>query len=715
MPEQAVVAGVAQGRRGAAAQVRVGVGYVEGHPHAQRSAAVAALVRLQRREEPATVGGQRGRRRGEAGDPRGLAACETGERRRVARGHPHVAAERGDRRSGAAHLLGEQHRRARGIDQGDGRVERVRDPHPARARDDRAGSGADRDLLAHLAAPRIQPGDAAGARDAHPDRPEAGGKPAGRPAQRGGPELPARAGIDSADRRLARVGDPDDVVRGGELDRAGADRDPLHDTVRVGVDAHHNVIAGRRHPDVAGRGDDADGPAAHSHRLRHVAVAAEPQQRPVVGRRGPARPQAGGDARGGRGQRRRRARPRVAGVEGNQGGRAVDGGEHVRSVVAAREQPDDACARQRRDGGEGPAAAPRRGPRRRLRRRRGRRRLQRRVLAQDALLQLAQAGARLEPQFVDEVAPDRRVVLERVGLRAGPVQRQHQQLVQALPPGMVGGLPPQHREHLGDAAEVELHLRPLLHRRQPRLGQRGSVGPQRRQLRQAVQRRSAPQRQRLAKPRGGRPRIARLAPGRHQRVERVAVDARAVEGEPVAGRRRLDRRVLEPRLAQRPAQAGDVGLDRLPRARGRVVRPQRVDERVTADELPGPQDQERQHDSQLHSSAQPHLPGRTARRQRTQHAEFRHLLATLERRASATQGACKRPRRRSGHVTHTSPPHRRARVRGLRRRGQAVHHAGPRAGGPQRRPPGRAHRVPPLPRRRAHARRHLHRPHQRHR
>ena len=42
------------------------------------------------------------------------------------------------------------------------------------------------------------------------------------------------------------------------------------------------------------------------------------------------------------------------------------------------------------------------------------------------------AGTRFEAQLVDEPAPHRRVMLQRLGLRPRPVQRQHQQLVQML-------------------------------------------------------------------------------------------------------------------------------------------------------------------------------------------------------------------------------------------------------------------------------------------
>jgi hypothetical protein len=138
---------------------------------------------------------------------------------------------------------------------------------------------------------------------------------------------------------------------------------------------------------------------------------------------------------------------------------------------------------------------------------------------------------------------------------------------------------------------------------------------------------AAPQRERLAEPRGRRRDIAaraRIAPGGDERLELVAIDRVAVQHQPVAGCRRLDHRAVESRLAQRPAQPRDVGLHRLPRTRRRIIRPQRVDERIAADRLPRPQHKDRQHDAHRRTPAERHLTCRTPRLQRTQHGELGH-------------------------------------------------------------------------------------------
>ena len=60
-------------------------------------------------------------------------------------------------------------------------------------------------------------------------------------------------------------------------------------------------------------------------------------------------------------------------------------------------------------------------------------------MVEDGSLEPAELRARFEAELVTERAPGRLVLAERVGLAAGPVQRQHQQLADPLPQGMLVG------------------------------------------------------------------------------------------------------------------------------------------------------------------------------------------------------------------------------------------------------------------------------------
>ena len=92
------------------------------------------------------------------------------------------------------------------------------------------------------------------------------------------------------------------------------------------------------------------------------------------------------------------------------------------------------------------------------------------ILAQDRLLELAQGGARLEAELLDERAARVLVGRERVGLAAGAVEREHELAAQAL----VGtGAARRERLELGDevgvAAELELGVDQVLPRREAEL------------------------------------------------------------------------------------------------------------------------------------------------------------------------------------------------------------------------------------------------------
>ena len=82
-------------------------------------------------------------------------------------------------------------------------------------------------------------------------------------------------------------------------------------------------------------------------------------------------------------------------------------------------------------------------------------------------MHLAQPGAGVDAQFPGQQHPPGAVGFQRVGLAAGPVQRDHQLPAQPLPQGMLIHQPFQLRAQGGMLAERELRLDPVLGCGQP--------------------------------------------------------------------------------------------------------------------------------------------------------------------------------------------------------------------------------------------------------
>ena len=125
------------------------------------------------------------------------------------------------------------------------------------------------------------------------------------------------------------------------------------------------------------------------------------------------------------------------------------------------------------------------------------------LVGEDRPLQLAQFGARLQAQLVDQTLPAAAVHLQGVGAPAGPVQRPHQLAAQPLPQRVLGDQAGQFGDELLVAAERQLVGQALLQRGQPLLVQR-SRGRVDHPAGHARQRRPAPQCQRLAQRRDRR-------------------------------------------------------------------------------------------------------------------------------------------------------------------------------------------------------------------
>ena len=81
-----------------------------------------------------------------------------------------------------------------------------------------------------------------------------------------------------------------------------------------------------------------------------------------------------------------------------------------------------------------------------------------RVLPENGLLELLQLAARLEPELAVEIGPRLPVSLERIGLAAGAVQREHELRPQALAQRMLDHERFELRHELGMTAECEVGL-----------------------------------------------------------------------------------------------------------------------------------------------------------------------------------------------------------------------------------------------------------------
>lgn len=199
-----------------------------------------------------------------------------------------------------------------------------------------------------------------------------------------------------------------------------------------------------------------------------------------------------------------------------------------------------------------------------------------RVGLEDAVLEFAQAGARVHAQLVGEQAPGVRVHGQGLRLAAGAVQREHQQLAEAFTERVGRGEGGQLADGLRVAALLQVHVEAGFEELEPPLLQPDPlslrVGP-----RESGQRLAVPQRERPAQqvPRTAqvtrRLRLLRLV----RQVVHLGHVQRAL-GQPPYG--------ISARLAdqhpgvQRLAQPGRVRPHRGQRLRRRVVTPQRVDQ-----------------------------------------------------------------------------------------------------------------------------------------
>jgi hypothetical protein len=215
-----------------------------------------------------------------------------------------------------------------------------------------------------------------------------------------------------------------------------------------------------------------------------------------------------------------------------------------------------------------------------------------RVLAQDPLVQLAQLDARLNADLIDEPPPRHHKGIERLGLTARPVQRKHPLGTQALAQRVLLDQPLQLAQRLLLAPRRELGVHRQLGRAQPQLVKPADLDPGERLVRDVGQRRTAPQRERLA-----RQTVGGVAGGLLDETLE-ARDVNGVRGDPqlVAAPTGQD---LGPVACQQATQLRHVQLHHLRSRRRRGVAPETTHEAVDRDRSVRLQGEHGQHRSLL--------------------------------------------------------------------------------------------------------------------
>ena len=188
-------------------------------------------------------------------------------------------------------------------------------------------------------------------------------------------------------------------------------------------------------------------------------------------------------------------------------------------------------------------------------------------MVQDRPLQRMQLLARVEAELVAQDSPRVAIHVERVGLPAGSVERDHQVAAQALAERMRANKRFELRDEVAMVAERELEVNPPLDAREAKLLETLDLVLGKVVVREVGQRRPAPERKRLVQLRSSRPALERSRFGKELlEVARVYVLGRDFQA--VAGSDRLHR--LRPELF---AKARDVSLQGLGRGVRRLAMP----------------------------------------------------------------------------------------------------------------------------------------------
>ena len=275
------------------------------------------------------------------------------------------------------------------------------------------------------------------------------------------------------------------------------------------------------------------------------------------------------------------------------------------------------------------------------------RRGERWILHEDCSLEVAELAGGLDAELLGERVAGLMIGVERVGLAAGAVEREHEMGVQTLAHRLGRDELLQLGDQLAVPAGLQVGLDANLHRCQPLLFEACDLCGGERGPRQLGERRPTPQREALAKQPGRRIRVARrqlAASAFDQPLEPLGIQLALAHANAVAGgsgREQL-------RVAQRLSQPRDVNLDRLHRAVRRVLPPQPGSQPLRAHGLVGTKQQHGEQRSRF-PAAERNRTGFPTDHERSEDPELdSHPRATLLAPSGPRQGVGNR-RRAIGH------------------------------------------------------------------
>ena len=236
-------------------------------------------------------------------------------------------------------------------------------------------------------------------------------------------------------------------------------------------------------------------------------------------------------------------------------------------------------------------------------------------MREDLSLELLQGGARLDPQLVDKCPSAVGVNGERVCLATRPVQGEHQLAAKPLAERLGRDDALKLGQQLAVVAKLELCLEPLLKRHVTEGLEAGQFGSSDAGVAQLGQRRSPPQRKRVAQ------QLRRLIRWhrsclRKQRLEPIDVQLPRLDSQQIARRTRL-----QPALTEHPSQPGDESLHQLGRGCGWPLTPKRLDQEVRRHDLVRVQEK-RQQQRPLPSAAERKRPLFVEQLERSKHPEL---------------------------------------------------------------------------------------------
>jgi hypothetical protein len=227
--------------------------------------------------------------------------------------------------------------------------------------------------------------------------------------------------------------------------------------------------------------------------------------------------------------------------------------------------------------------------------------LERRVVVEDLALEPLQGRPRIDPQLFGEQPPALLVSVEGIVLASGAIEGQHQLRAQPFAERVGGNEALELGDELRVTAEHQLHLEPLLRRRQTKLLEPEHVLGGERVVAEVRERVTTKQGESSTQQFGTACGVVLSVRLVDERLEAADVDALAVEPEQVSRRSCLDRVGSE-----QLAQSGDVTVQRRVRRLRRRLAPERSDELVARNHVVHVEQEKRQQSAVLRSRRSDH-------------------------------------------------------------------------------------------------------------